>query len=85
MLRVAVDPSGDSLGFVEIGRGTTLSDLRGVIARTLDRDLVPPHFQFVQSNGIIVGSKHEGGWHARDFLPAIRIVATSESPLPGEG
>jgi hypothetical protein len=69
------------LGFVEIDDGTTLRSLRGIISRTLDAATVPAHYSFLARDGSFVGSRHEGALAARRFLPALSLMATSESPL----
>ena len=72
---------GEYLGFVEVGATTTLAALRGIIASTLDAQVVPAHYSFLDGRGAFIGSVHEAGALARRFLPAVSLMRTSESPL----
>lgn len=54
------------------------------IAKTLDVDLLPPHYQFVRGDGLLVGSKGEGSILASRFLPCITLMPTPESPIAAQ-
>jgi hypothetical protein len=72
------------VGPVEIWPETTLSDLRRVIASTLDAETVPAHYQFCKADGTPVGTRKEPSLLASKFLPSIKLLPTTESPLAGK-
>ena len=82
LLRVVIE-GGGYVGFVEVAPDTSLADVRLLIARGLDVDTVPAHYQFVWPDGMLVGSVSERGALARDFLPCITLMPTTESPVAG--
>ena len=84
LLRVAVEGQGGNVGFVEITAATTLAQLRSLIERNLDVDVVPQYFQFVAPDGMLVGSAKERSTLAQAFLPCVTLLPTAESPLAGK-
>ncbi len=72
------------IGFVEIAPRVTLAQLRQIISRTLDCDSVPVHYQFVRSDGLLVGSRGEHAIPANHFLPCVTLMPTPESPIAGK-
>ena len=85
LLRVSVEGlGGGNVGFVEITADTTLTQLRTLIERNLDVDIVPRFYQFVKPDGMLVGSAKERSTLASGFLPCVTLMPTQESPLAGE-
>jgi hypothetical protein len=80
-LRISVD-NGEYMGFVEVSASTSLADLRAIIARNLDAELVPESYMFLKKNGEPVNPKTESKTLVKGFFPAITIAAAPGHSFP---